>query len=123
MKKSSFAAMILGTISGTLFALGLCMALIPEWDVFVPGIVLGCAGLLLALVTLFIWRKLEHKSPVHISGKAILTGIAGIAGALAFGVGMCLSMVWNHLILGVAIGLAGIVLLLCLIPLAKGFKE
>ena len=31
MKKSSFVAMLMGTISGVLFALGMCMALIPEW--------------------------------------------------------------------------------------------
>ena len=30
MKKSSFVAMVLGTVSVVLFALGMCMALIPE---------------------------------------------------------------------------------------------
>ena len=39
MKKSSFVAMILGTVGGVLFALGMCMALIPEWDAFKPGLV------------------------------------------------------------------------------------
>ena len=37
MKKSSLTAMVLGTVSGVLFALGICMALIPEWEAFVPG--------------------------------------------------------------------------------------
>ena len=37
MKKSTFVAMILGTIGGILFALGMCMALIVEWDAFKPG--------------------------------------------------------------------------------------
>ena len=41
MKKSSFVAMLMGTISGVLFALGMCMALIPEWEAFQPGIVFG----------------------------------------------------------------------------------
>ena len=50
MKKSSFAAMVLGTVSVVLFALGMCMALIPEWNAFYPGIVFGCVGLLLGLV-------------------------------------------------------------------------
>ena len=35
---------------------------------------------------------------------------------------MCMTMVWSNLILGVVIGLVGIVLLLCLIPLTKGLK-
>lgn len=46
MKKSTFAAMILGTIGGILFALGMCMALIPEWNAFRPGIVMGVIGIL-----------------------------------------------------------------------------
>lgn len=123
MKKSNFIAMVLGTVSGVLFALGMCMALIPEWEAFRPGVVFGCTGLLLALVTLLIWRKMEHKEPVRISGKAVLTILVGIAGALAFGVGMCFCMVWNNMITGVVIGLMGIVILLLLIPLTKGIKE
>ena len=47
MKKSNFVAMILGTVSGVLFALGMCMALIPEWNAFKLGIVFGCVGLVL----------------------------------------------------------------------------
>ncbi len=31
MKKSSFVALVLGTVSGMLFAIGMCMALLPEW--------------------------------------------------------------------------------------------
>ena len=63
MKKSSFAAMVLGTVSMVLFALGMCMALIPEWGTFKPGIVFGCVGLALGLITLIVWRKMEHKAP------------------------------------------------------------
>lgn len=123
MKKSSFVAMVLGTVSSLLFALGMCMVLIPEWGAFKPGIVFGCVGLLLALITLLVWRKMEHKQPIRISGKAILTIIVGIIGALAFGVGMCFCMVWGKMIAGIVIGLIGIVILLCLIPLTKGIKE
>lgn len=123
MKKSSFVAMMLGTISGVLFALGMCMALIPEWGAFKPGVVFGGTGLLLALLTLLVWRKLEHKAPVRFSGKAVLSIAVGIVGALALGVGMCFSMVWDKMAAGIALGLVGIVILLCLIPLTKGIKE
>ena len=61
MKKSSFVAMILGTVSGILFAIGMCMALIPEWESFNQGVILGCLGVILALITLFLWRKMENK--------------------------------------------------------------
>ena len=47
MKKSSFTALVLGTASGVLFALGMCMAMIPEWGAFQPGIIFGCVGLVL----------------------------------------------------------------------------
>lgn len=115
--------MVLGTVSGVLFALGMCMALIPEWDAFQPGIIFGCVGIVLGLTTLIVWRKMEHKEPVRFSSKTVLTVIVGVAGALALGVGMCFSMVWGKMIMGIAIGLVGIVVLLCLIPLTKGIRE
>lgn len=123
MKKSSFVAMVLGTISGALFALGMCMTLVSEWNAFMPGILFGGAGLLLALVTWIVWRKMEHKKPIQISRKAICISIVGIWGVLAFGIGMCFCLIGNRMTAGILIGLAGIVLLLCLIPLAKGIKE
>lgn len=122
MKKSSFVAMLLGTVSGVFFALGMCMALIPEWNSFRPGVVLGCAGLVLGCVTMLVWRKMEHKQPIRISGKTIFTIVLGIVGALALGVGMCFCMVWGKMVFGILLGLAGIVLLLCLIPLTKGIQ-
>lgn len=123
MKKSSFTALILGTVSGVLFALGMCMAMIPEWNAFRPGIICGCAGLLLGLITVAVWRRMEHKDPIHISGKTVLVAAVAAAGALALGVGMCFSIVWGRMAAGIAIGLAGIVVLLCLIPLTKGVKD
>ena len=123
MKKSSVVAMVLGTISAVLFALGMCMALIPEWDAFKPGIIFGCIGLLLGIITLIVWRKMEHKDPIHLSGRTILTVIVGVVGALGLGVGMCFTMVWDKMIIGIVIGLLGIVILLCLIPLIKGIKN
>ena len=70
MKKSSLVALVLGTVSGVLFAL-----------------------------------------------------VVGIVGALALGVGMCLSMVWGKMAAGIVVGLVGIVILLCLVPLVKGIKK
>ena len=122
MKKSSFVALILGIISGLFFALGMCMAMIPEWNAFRPGIIVGCVGIVFALITVFVWQKMEHKQPIKISGKAVLTAVVGIVGALALGVGMCFTMVWGNIILGIVVGLVGIVILICLIPLCKGLK-
>lgn len=122
MKKSNFVAMILGTISCIFFALGMCMAMIEEWNAFKPGVVVGCVGLVFALITVLVWRKMEKKAPIKITGKAVLTVVIGIVGALALGVGMCFCMVWSQMVLGMMIGLIGILVLLCLIPLCKGLK-
>lgn len=123
MKKRSFIALLIGAMSGILFALGMCMALIPEWEAFQLGIIFGGVWLVLGLITIIIWRKMEHKQPVQISGKTILTMIVGVIGALALGVGMCFCMVWGKMVIGVIIGLIGIVVLLSLIPLVKGIKD
>lgn len=122
MKKSNFVAMILGTIGGILFALGMCMALIPEWNAFNQGVVLGVIGAVVLLIMVLVWRKMENKSPVKLSGKMIGTVLLGIVGALVLGVGMCLTMVWSNMIIGIVVGIVGIVMLLCLIPLTKGLK-
>lgn len=122
MKKSTFTAMILGTAGGILFALGMCMALIPEWNAFRPGVAMGVAGALVLLIMVFVWRKMGNKNPIRVSGKTIGTVLFGILGALVFGVGMCLTMVWSNMIVGIVVGLVGIVMLLCLIPMTKGLK-
>ena len=123
MKKSSFVAMILGTIGGILSSIGMCMCLIPEWNAFKPGVVMGCIGLVVLLVTLSVWRKMTNKAPIHMTGKTLGTILLGIAGSLLLGVGMCCAMVWSKLVLGIIVGLAGIMLLLGLIPMIKGITE
>lgn len=123
MSKKNFISLILGTIGGILFALGMCMAMLPEWGAFTQGIVIGCVGLVVLLVMLVVRRKMEGKPViVKLSGKTIGTIVLGVAGALVLGTGMCMVMVWNMLTWGIVIGLVGIVLLLCLIPLIKGIQ-
>ena len=121
-EKSSFTALLLGTLSGVLFAIGMCMALIAEWNAFTPGVVLGCTGVVLGIATLLIWRKMEHKAPCHLSGRHVRAVLLGVAGAMLLGVGMCFCMVWQRMLPGMLIGVVGIVLLVCLIPLLKGVK-
>ena len=122
MKKSTFTAMILGTIGGILFALGMCMALITQWDAFTPGVVMGCTGVVVLLLMVFIWRKMENKNPVQVSAKTNGAILLGIIGALLLGCGMCLTMVWSQMIIGIIIGIVGIIVLLCLIPFVRGLN-
>ena len=122
MKKSNFIALILGTIGTIFFALGMCMTLLSEWNMFRQGIVCGVIGLVVLLADLIVWRWMEGKEPVHLSGKTLATIALAVAGALLLGVGMCLTMVFSKIVPGIIIGLVGIVALLCLIPLTKGLK-
>ncbi len=123
MKKSSFAALVMGTISTLLFALGMCMALLPEWDAFTQGIIFGCVGMVLGLITLFVWRKMEKKAPIKVSGKGVLAIIVGIVAALLLGVGMCFCMVWGKMVIGIIVGIIGIIGLLSLIPIINGLSD
>lgn len=123
MSKKNFITLLLGTIGGILFALGMCMAMLPEWGVFTQGIVIGCIGLVVLLVMLLVRRRMEGKSVfVKLNGRTVGTIVLGVAGALVLGVGMCMVMVWNMMVPGVIVGLAGIILLLFLIPLVKGIQ-
>lgn len=122
MKKSNFVALILGTIGIVLFALGMVITLTGEFGAMNQGIILGVAGLIVLLADLIIWRRMEGKAPIKITGKTLGTVALAILGALLLGVGMCLTMVFGKMMLGIVIGLVGIVLLLLLIPLTKGLK-
>ena len=122
MKKSSFVALILGTVSGVLFALGMCMALLPEWEAFTEGVVFGACGMVLAIVTALIWCKMENKALPKMSGKNIFRIAYAVVSALVLGVGMCMCLVWEQIVWGTLVGLLGIIMLIMLIPMIKGIK-
>ena len=96
--------------------------LLPEWNAFTEGILFGAAGLILGLLTVLIWRKMECKAPLKFDRKTLLTVLLTLAGLLLLGVGMCFCMVWDNIVLGTLIGLTGIVALLSLIPVVKGLR-
>lgn len=122
MKKSSFVALILGTVSGVLFALGMCMALLPEWDTFAEGIIFGAIGIVLGIITILIWCRMENKKLPKMNGKNVLRAIYAIVATLVLGVGMCMCLVWGKIIWGTLVGLLGIIMLIALIPMIKGIK-
>lgn len=122
MKKSSFIALILGTISGILFALGMCMALLPEWNAFTQGVIFGSVGFVLGIITFFVWCKMENKNLPKLKGKNIFLTVFGIISVLILGIGMCLCLVWEQIVWGTLVGLVGIVMLICMIPMIKGIK-
>lgn len=57
MKKSAFVNLIMGTVGGLLFALGMCMIMVR--NLMIPGILVGIVGivLLLMLIPIFLGLK------------------------------------------------------------------
>lgn len=125
MSRKNFITLILSTVGGIFFAVGMCMCLLPEWNAFTPGVVVAAAGAAVLIAMGIVRRKMAGKPVfVKLSGKTIGTILLGVAGALVLGVGMCMTMVWDGLMIpGVIVGVVGIVLLLCLIPLCRGIHD
>ena len=126
MKKKDFLFLLLTTVAGLMFALGMCMCmcLVPEWNLFKPGVVVTGLGLLaLMVVALAAW--IRAGKPVARINWALTGKIAyGVVSALVLGAGMSMILVAENLLLpGMIVGVVGIVMLLCLIPLCKGLKE
>ena len=123
MSKKNFVTSILSTIGGILFALGMCMVLLPEWNAFNQGVIMGAIGLAVLLVMIIVRRKMEGKPViVKLTAKNIGIILLGVVATLVFGVGLCMVMVWDILVYGIIVGMIGVVLLLCLVPAIKGLK-
>lgn len=122
MKKNQFAALLVGTVGGLLFSLGMCMCLLPEWNAFNEGVVITAAGAVILLVLAIVSYIKSGKPRKPINWKVVGKVLYGTAAALVLGTGMCLIMVWNLMLPGIAVGVVGIVMLLCLIPMCVGLK-
>ena len=121
MKKSTFVNLIIGTIGGLLFALGMCMCLLPEWNAFKLGVVCAAIGGIALLVQGAVaWLRSGRKIRMH--WKTFGKVLYGVFASLVLGAGMCMIMVWNLMLPGILVGVVGIVLLLMLIPMCIGLK-
>lgn len=122
MKKSAFLNLVAGVIGGLLFSLGMCMCLLPEWNAFTPGVIVTAVGAAV-LLALAITLRVKSGKPVRKTNWKLVGKIAfAVFGALVLGLGMCMIMVWNMMLVGILVGVVGIVLLLCLIPMFVGLK-
>jgi len=123
MKKENFVSLVLSVVGGLAFALGMCICLLPEWNVsFTMGVVLAAIGAVVIAVTFIVRRVMSGKPFGKPNFKVIGKVLFGIVAALVLGLGMCMIMVWGMMIPGILVGIVGIVLLLCLIPMCVGIK-
>lgn len=85
---------------------------------------LGIIGAIELFVTWIIYRKMSGKQPIKLNAKIIRKVLYGIFATMVFGVGMCMTMVFEGMMIpGIVIGIVGVVLLLCLIPMCIGIKD
>lgn len=115
MKKETLLEIILGTIGGLVFALGMCMCLLPEWNLFTPGVVVTIIGFIILLCIIPIYRK-EHPKKQHgpINWGLVLTFTVGIVGSLIMGFGMSKVMVGEatttDMLIGIITGIVGLII-------------
>ena len=118
MKKETLLEIVLGTIGGLVFAIGMCMCLIPEWDLFKAGVVVAILGFIILLCIIPVYRS-NHPKKEHapINWGIAVTWLVGIVGALVMGFGMSKVMVGDpsktDLIIGIITGIVG--LLVCVL--------
>ena len=118
MKKETLLEIILGTVGGLIFAIGMTMCLIPEWDLLKVGVVVGIIGFIVLLSIIPIYKKGKpKKEPKKIDWEIVLTFVIGIIGSLIMGFSMSKVMVGSpdkmDLIIGMITGVIG--LLICVL--------
>mgnify|MGYP003298561908 FL=1 len=119
MKKETLLQIILGTIGGLIFAIGMCMCLIPEWNLFTVGVVVGIVGFIILLCIIPVYRKVHPKkvNDKNIDWGLVLTWVIGLVGSLIMGFGMSKIMVDSpdkmNMIIGMITGVVG--LLICVL--------
>ena len=128
MKKETLLEIILGTIGGLIFAVGMCMCLIPEWNMFKTGVVVAIIGFIILLCIIPVYKsshpKKEHK-PVN--WGIVLTWIVGLVGALIMGFGMSKVMTGEtttgDMIVGIIIGVVGLIICVLNYPIYAYIKS
>lgn len=115
MKKETLLEIILGTIGGLIFAVGMCMCLIPEWNLFKVGCVVTIVGFIILLCIIPVYRsnhpKKQRKESINFG--IVFAWVIGIIGALVMGFGMSKVMAndptQNDMIIGMIFGLVGLI--------------
>ena len=129
MKKDTLLQIILGTIGGLTFAIGMTMGLMKEWDLLVPGIVVGIIGFIILLSIIPIYKKNHpRKQERNATNVGLITAIViAIIGALIMGFGMSEVMVGSpsqtELITGIIVGVVGLIICVLDFPIYSYLKS
>ena len=128
MKKETLLQIILGTIGGLVFAIGMCMCLLPEWDMFTPGVVVSIIGFIILRCIITVYRK-DHPRKPHgpINWGIVLAFIVGIVGSLIMGFGMSKVMIEgatkSDMLVGIITGVVGLIICVLNYPVYSYIKN
>ena len=128
MKKETLLEIILGTIGGLVFAIGMCMCLMPEWNAFKPGVVTGIIGFIILLGIIPVYRS-SHPKKTHkpINRGIVLTWVVGMIGSLIMGFGMSKIMVGEastaDMVVGLITGIVGLIICVLNYPVYAYIKS
>lgn len=128
MKKETLLEIILGTIGGLVFAIGMCMCLIPEWNMFKTGVVVAIIGFIILLAIIPVYKS-SHPKRTHkpINWGIVITWIIGVIGSLIMGFGMSKVMVGeattSDMIVGLITGVIGLVICVLNYPIYAYIKS
>lgn len=128
MKKETLLEIILGTIGGLIFAIGMCMCLVTKWDMLKPGVIVAIIGFIVLLCIIPVYRK-NHpkKEKKKVDLGIVLTFVIGIIGSLIMGFGMSKVMVGDtsqtDMIVGIITGVVGLIICVLNYPVYSYIKS
>lgn len=124
MKKETLLEIILGTIGGLTFAIGMCMALVEDWNMLKAGIVVGIIGFLILLCIIPVYKS-SHPKKAHtpVNWGIIATWVIGVVGSLVMGFGMSQIMTDGNMILGLIFGVIGLIVCILNYPTYSYLKS
>ena len=130
MKKETLLEIILGTIGGLVFAIGMCMCLLPEWNMFKAGVITTIIGFIILLCIIPVYRaahpkKVKENKPTD--WGIVLTWTVGIVGSLIMGFGMSKILVGDastsDMIVGLITGVVGLIICVLNYPVYAYIKS
>ena len=130
MKKETLLEIILGTIGGLIFAIGMCMCLIAEWNMFKAGVITGVIGFIILLCIIPVYKAAhpkKEKERKKVDLGIVLTWTVGVVGSLIMGFGMSKILVGNadtsDMIVGLITGVVGLVICVLNYPVYAYIKS
>lgn len=107
---------------------GMCMCLIPEWNMFKVGVAVAIIGFIILLCIIPVYKSSHPKKESKpINWGIVLTWTVGVVGALIMGFGMSKVMIGeastSDMIIGIITGVVGLVICVLNYPIYAYIKS